>query len=107
MDPIDLYRRIIRVVSFFLEKATHVGLDDLRDFNPAVDELAEDIEKLAGILQVIASMSSYDEQNIAIQATQCAIVMKRIAALVNDAEADDSQLRDLLSELERLTDLDP
>ena len=74
-----------------------MSVSDLKDFDPSVEELAKVIKELATILRLLAS-SSYEDENMAINALQCCFEMEKLAKAVQDE--DDSALEEVFRRLE-------
>lgn len=103
MSPRDLYLRVIKVVSFFLQHASHLTIDSLKEFDPDVGTLARELKMLTNVLQVVAS-NSFEDQNLSINAMQCCVVMTQIATIVRE-DGSQEDLEALLKQLEMLTDV--
>lgn len=100
MEPLDLYYRVLKVANYFLENATSTGLsiESLKKLNPTVNQVARDLRLLAVILKEVAA-NDYSEENMAINAFQCCLIMEKLA----DAVAADREeaLQELIDELEK------
>ncbi len=100
MDTLLVYQRVIGVANYFLENASHLKLDDLKEFDPTVEQLAQDLRALATLLKGLAG-DSYDDENMSINAFQCCLTMERIAACVE--ENNEHDLNELVQQLEMHT----
>ncbi len=97
MDILVIYQRVILVANSFTENADILTIDILKDFDPSVEIIARNLRFLANIIKDIAG-ESYEDQDIALNAFQCCLIMEQIADAV--AEEDDSKLDDLVKQLE-------
>jgi len=97
MELSGLYYRIIEVANFFLRNASHLTIDALKDFDPSVEVIAKNMRTLATIVKDLAG-DNYDDENMAINAFQCCLIMERIADIVAKGEGDD--LDSLVKQLE-------
>ena len=84
-----VYQRVVKVANYFLENANGgLSLDDLKEFDPTVERIARNMRILAMVVRELASDSCGDE-DIAINAHQCCIVMEQIALAVELEREDD------------------
>lgn len=98
MDCALVYQRVLAVANFFLKNASHLTFDGLKELNPTVDQIAKDLRTLAKLLKALAS-DDYDDENMAINASQCCVVMERIARCVESN--NEQELSELLRSLEK------
>jgi len=103
MDFESLYRRILKIVNYFLKEGAHLNLQVLKDFDPSVEQIAKDLRMLSGILKELAS-DNYDDQNMAINAFQCVLIMEQIAKLVVLGSNDEAEYERFVKSLEALAD---
>lgn len=97
MNLNELYYRIIAVANHFLTSSSNFSIEVLKDYDPTVATIAKNMRTLATILKDLAG-DSYEDENMALNAFQCCLVMERIADVV--AEGDDGDLDLLVKQLE-------
>lgn len=97
MDTRSLYLKIITIADFFLRNNAILSIEALKDFDPTVEELARIMRSLANILKDLAA-DSYEDENMAINAFQCCLIMERLAVVVKDENED--ALEELIKTLE-------
>ena len=95
MDMSNLYFRVLQVVNYFLESSSHISVAALKDFDPTVNQLAKSLRVLATILKDLAG-ESYEDQDMAINAFQCVLIMEQIANLVGSVDDNCEQQLELL-----------
>ena len=100
MNPRDVYVRLLDIVDYFVQRAASLRVEDLQSFNPSLDELAATIRKLATVVRALAS-TSYEDEQIAINALQCCFEMQRLADVVR--EGNNEQLEEIFRRLEMYT----
>ena len=98
LNAIQVYERVLKVANIFLKNASHLTIDGLKELDPTVEQLAKDLRMLAHIVKALAG-DSYDDENMAINAFQCCIIMERIAKCVE--LEDDAELFSLVQSLEK------
>lgn len=100
MEVRALYERILKVANYFVKNASASGLtiDGLKKLDPSVQQIAKDMRMLAVIIRGLAG-ESYEDENMAINAFQCCLIMERLADAV--ASEQQGQLDALMKELER------
>lgn len=98
MELKDVYYRIIQVANYFLENASHLTIEALKEFDPSVEQLSKDMRMLATVLKDLAE-NSYEDENLAMNAFQCCLIMERLADAVSQGRAED------LDELVRLLEV--
>ncbi|TXL12890.1 hypothetical protein BMR04_14870 [Methylococcaceae bacterium HT3] len=84
----EIYYRIINAVNFFLESVGSITIDGLKEVNPSVERIAKDMRTLSNILKDLAG-SSYEDQNLAINALQCCFIMEELAIAVSEEREGD------------------
>jgi hypothetical protein len=87
MNTREIYVRVISIVEYFLKNAAHLTIAELQNYNPSIEELAEDVNTLASILGALAT--GYDDENMAINALQCCLHMGRLATAVRSGYEDE------------------
>ena len=97
MDTRSLYLKIIAIANYFLKNNTIITIEELKDFNPTVEELAKLMRELANILKDLAA-DNYEDENMAINAFQCCLIMEKLADVVKNE--DETALEDLIKNLE-------
>ena len=100
METTLVYQRVIAVANFFLENASHLTIDALKEFDPTVEQIARDLRMLSNILKGLAG-DSYDDENMSINAFQCCLTMERIARCIE--EDNEQELNSLVKQLEMHT----
>jgi len=88
MELKDVYYRIIHVANYFLENASHLTIEVLKEFDPSVEQLSKDMRMLATVLKDLAG-NSYEDENLAMNAFQCCLVMERLADAVSQGRDED------------------
>jgi len=96
----EIYLRVLKIIDYFLKNAVHLSISDLKEHDPSIEELAHDVRQLSNILRALAS-SSYDDENMAINALQCCFEMEKLAKIVQIGS--DSELEDVFRRLEMHT----
>lgn len=94
------YYRIISVANYFLENAAHLTFEALKEFNPSVEELAKIMRTLAHMLKEVAG-SNYEDEDMALNAFQCCIIMEQLADAV--AKDNGDNVEQLMQQLETHT----
>ena len=102
MDLKEIYYRIIQVANYFLENASHLTIEALKEFDPSVEQLSKDMRMLATVLKDLAG-SSYEDESLALNAFQCCLIMERLADAVSQERGDD--LDELVRQLEGHTNV--
>ena len=103
LRPIDIYRRTLKVVRFFLDNMSeNVTIAELQDLDPTIEQVADDVKLLATILRAVAD-DSFEDEDMAINAFQCAIHLSRLADVVRSNQED--QLEQLIKDLEMHCDV--
>ncbi len=97
MDTLTIYQRVLQTVEYFLKNAAHLTINELKDFDPSIEELAKNLRTLATILGSLAS-SGYDDEDMAINALQCCLELEKLAQIVQDEQED--ELEELFLRLE-------
>jgi hypothetical protein len=97
MDSRSVYVRLLNIVDYFVSHAAHLRVEELKGFDPSIEELEREIKKLSGIIGALAS-SSYEDENMAINALQCCFEMERLAHAVR--QQDDTVLEEIFRKLE-------
>jgi hypothetical protein len=93
-----VYQRIVKVANYFLDNAKGgLSLDDLKDFDPTIEKIAKNMRILAMVVRELAG-SSYEDEDTAINAHQCCIVMEQIALAVE--RENESELPNLVKMLD-------
>jgi hypothetical protein len=99
VDKVELYWRIIKVIEHFLKSSrSNLSVEALKELDPTIEQVAEDLRMLAGIFNVLAVAGSYEDTNMALNALQCVNVMERLVIAVSDGKQDD--LESIIKELE-------
>jgi hypothetical protein len=95
-----VYLRTLAVANFFVKNATAVGLtlDGLTGLDPSVQQFAHDMRVLSTIIKGLAG-GSFEDENMAINAFQCCLIMERIAEAMEARRED--QIESLVKDLER------
>jgi nitrogen-specific signal transduction histidine kinase len=96
----QVYNRTLRIVEYFLERATPLNVSELKDYDPSIEEIARDVHQLAGIIRSLAS-NEYSEESMAMNALQCCHELERLAIAVRHQR--DDVLEDIFSKLDMLT----
>ena len=97
LDTRSLYLKIIAIANHFLKNNTIITIEELKDFDPSLEELAKLMRELANILKDLAA-DSYEDENMAINAFQCCLTMEKLADVVNNE--DEAALPELIKSLE-------
>jgi len=86
MEPVDVYRRVLEVTNYFLKNSELMTFDNLKELDPNIETIAKALRMLANVLKELAG-DSYEDQDMAINAFQCCLIMEQIAHVVmNDHE---------------------
>lgn len=97
---LEFYGRVFTVVEYFVEEAIPVlTIDNVKQINPTVAEMAKTLRQLHAIIGLLAN-DSYEQEEMRINALQCVILMERIAQCVE--HNDEDALPQLVGELEDL-----
>lgn len=97
MEVEEIYQRVLSVANYFVKNASYLTINNLKEFDPTVDQIAKDLRTLANIMKVLAG-DNYSDENMAINAFQCCFIMEKIAGCVE--KDDEVQLRQLVQDLE-------
>ena len=101
MNTAHLYQKIISIIQqSFIEPAERFGLSvvELKELDPSIDELVLHLKGLRGILKLFAN-DNHSEINMAIDASQCVVIMERIAQAVR--REDQKEVNGLILELKK------
>jgi len=98
MEVREIYVKVLQIVEYFLQNAAHFSIQELKDYDPSVEEIANDIKGLSNILKSFASSSSYEDENMAINAMQCCFEMERLSIAVRNS--NQSELDEIFRRLE-------
>jgi len=96
-DIKGIYYRVIEITNSFLQGASGLTIEALKEVDPSVEKLAKTMRMLATVLKDLAG-DSWDDEKMALNAFQCCLTMERLAEVV--AKSDDGELSDVLRELE-------
>jgi hypothetical protein len=101
-DAKQIYYRLLDVADYFIKHASLVALnlEALRDLNPSVEQIAKDMRSLAVIIKALAG-NSFEDDNMGINALQCAWAMERIVTAL--ARNETNELEEMVAHLELLT----
>lgn len=95
---LDTYYRVVKIADRFLETATGLSIEALKDYDPSIELIAKNIMKLAEILRIFANDSDHTQNGMAINANQCAITIASIGQAV--AASNEDEVLRLLHQLE-------
>ena len=101
MDTANLYQKIIFIIrKSFIDKAKIYGLavTELQGINPSIEELVHHLNGLNAILEILAK-DEYSDINMSINASQCVVIMERIAQAVQ--QENQTEVDVLMVELEK------
>lgn len=90
-SPQDLYLTVLTFANIFIKRSKVISLniDLLKDMNPSAVELAHLMRTIADhILMVAKEDSSYESEQMSINATQCSIIMLRIADAIQESDSE-------------------
>jgi len=88
MELRQVYNRMLFVANHFLENASHLTLESLKEYDPSVDQISKNMRMLATILKDLAG-DNYEDSNMAMNAFQCCLIMERLADAVASNNGDD------------------
>lgn len=80
METRQIYLRVLTIVEYFLKNAAHLSIQQLQNYDPSLEQLADDLGTLAAIMQALSGC--YEDENMAINAIQCCHEMRRLAKAV-------------------------
>ena len=100
MDSRYIYHKILRVVEYFVENAVHLTINELRNYNPSIAELAQDVRKLAVIMKALSEIG-YDDEAMETNAKQCILELELLADIVS--RGDEEALNASFQRLEMYT----
>ncbi|WP_369152923.1 hypothetical protein [Candidatus Thiodubiliella endoseptemdiera] len=101
MDTASLYQKIISIIQEkFINPANRYGLKiaELRELDPSIDDLILHLNGLNGILTLFAK-DEHSEMNMSIDASQCVVIMGRIAQAIR--QENQVEIDKLMIELEK------
>lgn len=96
----DVYLRILNVADFFIAQSAtlNLNMEALQAMNPDARKMAKIMRSLADVLRALAG-NDYSDENMAINAFQCCLLMEQIADAI--VQQDASLVEVLLSSLEK------
>ena len=67
----------------------HLSVHELQDYNPSIAELAENVRRLAKILEMFSNAGYYEDEAMAINARQCVLELSLLADIVARGREED------------------
>lgn len=97
-----LYLSVFKVAKHFLSQSKAFTISELCQHNdPTYDEVANIARILASLISHIASNGGWDEERIALNARQAALLMEQMALAIS--KQDDKALKEAASQLEQMS----
>ncbi|WP_454442802.1 hypothetical protein [Vibrio bathopelagicus] len=98
----EIYQRVFKVAKYFLDQSNFYTIQELAEHNePTYDEVARIAKQLAGVLEQMAKNGGWDEERVALNASQAALHMIEMATSI--AEQNQENLTSSSERLEKLT----
>ena len=100
LDTRDIYLKLLKVLESFVTNAVHLDVQALKNYNPSIEELAKDIFVFSSIIETMSN-NSYEDENMVINAKQCAIKMRMMAEAIRNN--NNQEVTCIFKELGKLT----
>ena len=103
MEELEVfYQRLFKVAKHFIDQSKLFTVDALsNENNPTYASLAEFALMMASTIETIASVGGWDEERIAINAKQAALIMKEMALSISSHNQE--MLTDSANRLEKMS----
>lgn len=102
MNVEDLYQLVFKVAKHFLDQSKAFTIGDLCKHNdPTYDEIARNATVLASLISKMASLGGWDEERIALNAKQAALLMEQMASAIS--KQDDKALSSAAEQLGKMS----
>lgn len=99
---LELYQEIFKTARFFLNQTDLHTIHELHEHNdPTYDDIAKSARGLSMLMETIAANFGWDQERIALNAKQAALVMSSMALAIT--EKDQEGLMKAKTELEQFS----